>query len=578
MGGCVAREANAASLLPRGQAKTHLISLPVYPDVEVDEEVIGAVVRRTWLDEQTPASSVILTEALREPGVAYVVARSEGKAHGSCWASGESIAGALERAVRTLRVDVGKRGAIDTIEVVVGYHFEDVEPGASKRRLSNVHRGLRGLEIARGNRVERHAPTEMIATNRRFEKLVERFVQKHGPGPVKLRTFDAVQVLVPLSAGASPTRLLRGSTLVPVESITREAVQRLADLQASWLFNNLQPDGRMVYKYWPSAGKESSANNTIRQWMATVAMGRVARRRDDPSLIDRVEANIRYNLKTFYAERGDLGCIVEAGTKVKLGAVALACLALIEHPRREFFAREEKALRRTVDHLWQRDGSFVTFLEPAGRNDNQNFYPGEALLLWSILATERDDSALRERFMASFRYYRAWHLENRNPAFIPWHTQAYRRVWTSTGDVELADFIFTMNDWLLEIQQWDEQIRFPDTQGRFYDPKRPFGPPHASSTGVYLEGLIDAWRLAKSLGESERQERYRRAIIRGIRSVAQLTFKDPVDMFYINKRDKVRGGVRTTVYNNEIRVDNVQHNLMALLEIVGELPATDFRP
>lgn len=552
----------------------------MYLDVDIDEEVVGAVVRDAWLGSQAVLSSTSQAEALRGSGVIYVVARSGGNALGKCWVTHEPFGSGLERAIRTLRdrVSAGSRGAVDTIEVVLGYHFEDVAPGAVKRRLSNVHRGLVGLEIARGKHVELHAPTEMIATNRSFEKLVELFVQKRGPGPVKLRTFDAVQVLVPLAPGAAPVRLLRGSTLVPIESITREEVQRLADLQASWLFNNLQPDGRMVYKYWPSAGTESSANNTIRQWMATVAMGRVARRRRDSSLIDRVESNIRYNLKTFYAERGDLGCIVEDGAKIKLGAVALACLALVEHPRRELFAREEQALRRTVDHLWQPDGSFVTFLEPAGRNDNQNFYPGETLLLWSVLAAESDDAALRERFMTSFRYYRAWHLENRNPAFIPWHTQAYWRMWSLTGEPALAEFVFTMNDWLLGIQQWDEQIRFPDTQGRFYDPRRPFGPPHASSTGVYLEGLIDAWRMAKALGESQRQENYRRAIVRGIRSVAQLTFKDAVDMFYISKRDAVRGGVRTTVYNNEIRVDNVQHNLMALLEILDGLSATDFRP
>src|SRR5690606_32924512 len=499
----------------------------------IHEEVVAAIVEGAWRSKPARGDSAALAVALPGPGVAFVVARSQAKAVAKVCEEDSSIPTALERGVRSLRALVGGEQAVDTLEVVLGYDFE--QPGADevKARLSNLHRGLRGLEISRGGVIERHSPTEMLATNRGFLKLLERFVQRHGPGAVRVRTFDAVQVLVPLTGYGAPRRLFRGAELVSIESITRDRVEALADLHASWLFNNLQANGRMVYKYWPSSGKESSANNMIRQWMATVALGRVARRRGDAGLIDRVESNILYNLREFYTEDGNLGCIVEAGEKVKLGAVALACLALVEHPRRERFAKEEQALRRTVDFLWQPDGSFVTFLRPAGRNDNQNFYPGEALLLWASLAAEGDDPALRDRFMTSFRYYRAWHLENRNPAFIPWHTQAYRRMWSVRGDAELAEFVFVMNDWLIDIQQWDGQRRFPDTRGRFYDPKRPFGPPHSSSTGVYLDGLIDAWRLARALGEGERQERYRRAIVRGIRSVTQLTFKDAVDMFYV---------------------------------------------
>jgi hypothetical protein len=114
--------------------------------------------------------------------------------------------------------------------------------------------------------------------------------------------------------------------------------------------------------------------------------------------------------------------------------------------------------------------------------------------------------------------------------------------------------------------------------GRFYAPDRPFGPPHASSTGVYMEGLIDAWRVAQGTCDSARQENYRRSLIRALRSITQLTFLDATGMFYVSKRDKVFGGVRTTVYDNSIRVDNVQHNLMAIQQILRYLPAGDFRP
>ena len=188
-----------------------------------------------------------------------------------------------------------------------------------------------------------------------------------------------------------------------------------------------------------------------------------------------------------YAEEGEFGLILEKD-KVKLGAVALAALALTESPWADELCRSATASRQPFDRLWRQDGGFRTFYRPARRNDCQNFYPGEALLFWANRVVATRDPALLARFQRSFEYYRAWHLGNRNPAFIPWHTQAYCIVWELTRDGELADAVFAMNDWLLGVQQW-ETAPHPDCRGRFYDPDRPFGPPHASSTAVYLEGL-----------------------------------------------------------------------------------------
>ena len=56
----------------------------------------------------------------------------------------------------------------------------------------------------------------------------------------------------------------------------------------------------------------------------------------------------------------------------------------------------------------------------------------------------------------------------------------------------------------------------------------------------------------------------------GLRASMQIQFIDGVDMFYIEtaKRDTVYGGLRTTEYDNRIRVDNVQHALMGIQRIL----------
>ena len=356
-----------------------------------------------------------------------------------------------------------------------------------------------------------------------------------------------------------------------VPLIRRGAIQRFANRALRWLTENVHDDGRLTYAYFPSAGRASKANNVIRQWLATLALERAAVYFNDPDLSRLAERNIEYNLRAYFRKIDGLGAIYFRD-RIKLGAVAIAALTIMTHPNRAKWREEERLLRKTVEYLWNEDGSFRTFLLPQGRNDNHNFYPGEALYMWAHLYRETRSPKLLDRIMRSFRYYRAWHLgENRNPAFVPWHTQAYFIVWQETRDQNLKDFIFKMNDWLLSVQQGPEDVPYPDMVGRFYAPHGRYGPPHASSTGVYLEGLSDALRLARAVGDFDRAKRYDFAIRLGLRSLIQLQFDGDDDAFYVarEKRRYVNGGIRTTVYDNRIRCDNVQHGLMAALKFLS---------
>lgn len=553
-----------------------------------EAEAVGAFAA-AWYRGAKPSAAALPATFMRQRGIVLVIARARGERVGRWWRQEPTGAEALRSALDAVRQDLDptERERITALEINLAHSFAPVDARTDRARLANVYRGLMGIELVHEGTAFRLAPTEMIAQNLSFERALERLAERaRVPAPpagdpsVVLRLFAADQLLIELEGPTARTTLMyRGNTVVPIQAITKARAEALAAAQRRWLFTNLQPDGRQVYLYWPSRGEESTASNSIRLWLATVAMTRAARAQDDAALLERAEKNLRYNLAHSYVEDdAGHGQIVERGTTVKLGALAVAGLALVEHPARNAFAAQEAALRRTIDALWQPSGEFRTFWRPAEREDNANFYPGEALLLWATWYAESRDPRLLERILASQRFYRAWHLAQRNPAFVPWHTQAYFKVWEVTRSDELRDWIFAMNDWLLPVQQWESQRDFPDSMGRFYDPDRPFGPPHASSTGVYLEGLIDAWRLAQATGDVERQERYRQSLVRGLRSLAQLTFLDEIDLFYISQRDRVRGGVRTTVYDNAIRVDNVQHSLMALLKILEHLPAADFRP
>jgi hypothetical protein len=508
-------------------------------------------------------------------GLVYVALRDDGRRVAEAWREDGDPHRALAAALADARaaLDDDAAAAVDVVEAVIGRGEQPVEVVDARLQADNAQRGIVGLLVdASDGRRLRAAPTEMIAENTSFDRVVERWLEdgeldEAAIATADARLFAATQFLVDLHTG-QVRRLIRGNEVVAQASVNSETTQELADGMAGWLFNQLDASGRLTYEYWPSRGEASSENNMIRQWMGTLAMTRVAVDRDDEALVRRSARNVEFNLEDSYTVENGLGAIADPDGDVKLGAVALAALAISQHPDRERFAEQEAALRRTVDHLWQPDGSFRTFLVPAERNDNQNFYPGEALLLWaSTLEAEADPDLLR-RFMLSFEFYRDWHRAGPNPAFVPWHTMAYEKVWRVTRDDRLRDFVFEMNDWLVGLQQWDD-APYPDMAGRFYDPDRPdYGPPHASSDGVYMEGLIAAYRLAEAVGDAERADAYRVALVRGLRHLMQLQFADDVDLFYVSRPEPVAGGMRTTEYDNRIRVDNVQHGLMAVLDIL----------
>ena len=510
-----------------------------------------------------------------DQGPVYVMLREGGAARGETWHEGMLWSEALAPAIVAAygEASAKSRAGIDCIEICLTHGYRDVDPNKDKRALTNVHRGVRGLELSAEWRTERYSPTWMLATNRDFKKLVDNF----GVGLARARLFEAHQILLLRGEDGNWTvhPMFRGNTVVPMEDVTRENVEVLARSMATWLANQVHDDGRMTYKYWPSSGEESDSINTIRLFMATVCLGRLAEFYPDEGFRQLQDRNLAYNFEHMYRERDAIGYIDESG-KAKLGAAALAALALVEHPSTHPYTRQQERLIGLTRYLYQDDGSFRTFYLPADQNDNQNFYPGEALVLWAELLERADDPALMQSFMTSVAYYRTWHIQNRNPAFVPWHTQAYYNLWRKTKDPGLADWVFEMNDWLLSMQEWDKAV-YPDTPGRFYDVDRAhYGPPHASSTGVYLEGLIDAYALARDLGDAARAERYRVVICRGIRSLMQLQFADDIDMYYVSNRRPVEGGIRTTEYNNEIRVDNIQHGLMGLLKILTIFAEEDF--
>ncbi len=493
--------------------------------------------------------------------------RRNGVARGNGWLH--------DIALEDLRRHVNARPG-DTVEVSIVDEFIPVNTTQFSRVFSNRQRGVIGLEASYRGKVVRYAPTRMIASNFSFERALESFLERRGISfdefsvNGELRSFTARQFLLPDPKKGKPISLFRGSILVElVPEGMHGCARTLASGIGRWLMQNMLSDGSLPYKYWPSQGKNSPADNAIRRFLGTLSLARFGALQKDQAMSNAAQRNLRFNLGRYFKDLGDgRGAIVEeAGAK--LGAAALAGLAILECPNQKEFSRELAMLAAGIESLADDRLGFRTFFFPAERDgDNWNFYSGEALLFWAeALRRGMSFAPSIERCATVSECCRKIHRKKRNPAFVPWHTQACASLFAHTGQREFARFALDISDWLLPMQQWD--ISTADLSGRFYNPSRPdFGPPHAASTGAYMEGLADAAALARALGDDVRLSAYEQALHRGLRSLRQLQFHGQHDTYYISKKSRVLGALRTEVYDNAIRVDSAAHALLASIKIL----------
>ena len=464
----------------------------------------------------------------------------------------------------------------DVVEVCVVDSVRPVAPERMSRAFRQRDRGLLGMQVSFRGDIIGLAPTHMIAVNLRFDRALERFLKQRGATiddfavDGELRSFSARQFLLPGNGEGAEAKLFRGGTVIaPTPSAGEDRAADLADGIGQWMISNLSAEGALPYKYWPSRGAESEADNAIRRFLATRALSQLGELRGSAKMREAAHRNLRFNLNRYFQDiGGGRGAIVEQ-TGAKLGAAALAALAILESPSRQEFLPALTMLAAGVDSMADEERGFRTFFFPPERDgDNWNFYSGEALLFWAEALRRGDECApTLDRCAEVFERCRARHYESRNPAFVPWHTQACASLFAHSGRREFADFALEISDWLLPMQQWDGLPT--DLRGRFYNPRRPeFGPPHASSTGVYLEGFADALALARAVGDWSRADTYERAIRRGLRSLRQLQFRDERDAFYVSKKKRVMGALRTEVYDNTVRVDSAAHALLAAIKIL----------
>ena len=377
----------------------------------------------------------------------------------------------------------------------------------------------------------------------------------------KIFTFSIVLLLV----------LAGGLFFFSSRTTLRDRVEQANELGKSWLFQNIRTKGLFVYALDPETGEYSTSNNEIRQLMASRVLAQESVH--NPTLLDVHRLNLDFIFDFWYRADGDIGYVLYDG-KSKLGGNAMLLRVLVASPLFDEYVKEAEALARGMLALQDNEtGAFrAWYVEPPYAYDEDyllTFYSGEALL--ALL--EYHERTGDERWLASAERSADFYIdryvthltEHYYPAYVPWHTLAYSKLYERSGDARYADAIFTMNDKLLELQDREGFV------GRFYNPSTPqYGSPHGSSDAVYTEGLAYAYEVAKLVGDRAHERRYREAIERAVANLEWLQYQEAVPAFPLEPERYV-GALRTRADSFTVRVDTTQHAVDAFTKLLEVL-------
>lgn len=441
---------------------------------------------------------------------------------------------------------------------------EDIEPG--RHAFEFVHPEGRAF----------FKETVMITHDYSHATAFERLCLKAGL-PEDCYSLDATDVLRYraehwVEDAADPVgffELFRGHRRIAIEDVTPAAVREAARLAFAYMANHRRADGGFDYLYLPEQdATDDSQDNAVRQAGAIYAASRGATFFEDEALVAASRGAID-NLLTHEATFAAGGSYIDWGV-TSLGLTGLGLLGIAELRATEDYRDAAYRLADAIAANQREDGRLRSDFVGDDREGGQQYYPGEAALALVRLMDRYDEDRWRPVLEKAFDYYVAFWHDAGQAAFVPWHSAAWLGFFRQTGDRKYADFAFEMLDSLLDGQ---DRTSYGDWRRDDHGGSLARGADGVPtfSTGTFLEPVPLAIAVARELGDDARADRYAAALRHGLRFSLQLVITDR-ETFFMPSPARSIGGVRTSLTDVHVRIDNVQHVATAFAHALLHTP------
>jgi uncharacterized protein YyaL (SSP411 family) len=337
-----------------------------------------------------------------------------------------------------------------------------------------------------------------------------------------------------------------------------------------YLVRMQKPDGSFHYYYDAGSDRmESRRYNIVRHAGTALSLLDLYGATRDYRYLKSSRSAIAFLKTRFRSVRSGRSLyVLDFDRKAKLGASGLALAALARQIQLDpkFADRSSAAkLANLIIGLQRDDGSFQMRYQIQSGDEqgiDSLYYPGEALLgLIRLFKLSRD----RRLLTAARRGVEFLIASQRQMNPLPpdsWLMQALWDLHSTAPQIEYARHAIAIADAMIA-DQYDQN------DGNVYAGGFGPGPPRATPAASRAEGLVSAYRLARSIGDPRSSK-----IASALKSCAHFQlaqqFTPENDVSLPNPR-RARGGFREGLTSTGIRIDFVQHNISSLLGIARAL-------
>ncbi len=367
--------------------------------------------------------------------------------------------------------------------------------------------------------------------------------------PNKLFAFYTQQYLL-AGEKSAPQQLYFGRT--PQQLITGSDLQRAIALAVKWFMQNQHPGGRYMYLYYPHQEKEAAKGWCLRDLNAQFVLAQIAMDNNNQKLKQSVLKNLQMYKQRLVTRKGKTFLHWQQNrhdSSIAATAFILATLSLLKQD-----TTLAGKLAGSILALQQDNGKFNTDFLKANRPIDQQYYPGETLLALSHYYDFTRKKDILQAADKAFTFYREFWKDNKKGPFVPWQARAYSRFYEITGREKYKNFVFILMDWMLD--------KYPPRDDRLPGKK---GAMHwcFASTGVYTEGLAAACKLAQTVKDHKRFNKYRRALASCAGYLINLQYHAN-DCYLYQKPRKITGAMAFKPTDNKLRLDSTYHAISAL--------------
>lgn len=349
--------------------------------------------------------------------------------------------------------------------------------------------------------------------------------------------------------------------------ITRANLIAAARAGGDYLIRMQKADGSFHYFYDPAQDLvEPLTYNIVRHAGTILSLFDLYESTRDARYLECARRAIVF-LKTRFrsARSGNAQYVLDFDGKAKLGAIGLSLAALAEQLRFDSKFGDPKSAARLASMILamqRKSGSFEMRYRLQESDDDgfeSLYYPGEALLGLIRFFKVRGDRKLLDAARRGIEFLiESQQKMNRLPADA-WLMQAIDDFCDQSPRKKFAKHAIALAEAIIA-DQYDETDERAGYAGGFGP-----GPPRSTPAASRAEGLVAAYRLARSIADSSAIRIARSLKACGRFQLAQ-QFTASNSGSLINASRAI-GGFRESLDSTKIRIDFVQHNISSLLGI-----------